>query len=122
MPSSPLPDAPRFDPTSAHVDLGAASHVVGATALSVNRALSGATSQLTACYRAALPKAVGPVDGTAMLHVETDGAGVITDAQLSTALGTRFAQCAAMAVTGRRISNVDTGNARADIPVVLRPH
>jgi hypothetical protein len=87
----------------------------------VNRALASVAPQLTACYRALLPQLSGPVDGEATLHIDTDGAGTITDARFSGPLGQSIQRCAASAVVGRRIANVDTGSASADIPLVFRP-
>jgi hypothetical protein len=115
------PAPPRFDAASARVLVGSPAHVSGATVSSVNRALAPAAAQLTACYRAVLPQLSGPVDGEAMLHIESDGAGTITDARFAGPLGQSIQGCAASAVIGRRIANVDTGSASADIPLVFRP-
>jgi hypothetical protein len=100
--------------------MGPAINVAGATAFSVTRAVSEASSELTACYRAALPRLHGALEGRAMLHVDTDGAGVITDARLGGPLAWSIASCVASAVHGRRVANVDTGSASADVPLVFR--
>jgi serine/threonine-protein kinase len=115
------PAPPRFDASSARVLVQSAVHVAGATTSSVNRALASAAPQLTACYRAVLPQLSGPVDGEATLHVDTDGAGTITDARFVGPLGQSIQGCATSAVVGRRIANVDTGSASADIPLVFKP-
>ncbi len=57
-----------------------------------------------------------------MLHVETDGAGIITDARLAAPLDALVARCVASAIQGRRVANVDTGNASADVPLVFKAH
>jgi hypothetical protein len=55
-----------------------------------------------------------------MLHIETDGTGTITDARFTGPLGQSIQRCATPAVIGRRIANVDTGSASADIPLAFR--
>jgi hypothetical protein len=95
--------------------------VTGATSSGVNRALVGAWPQLTACYQAALPHLSGPAGGEAVLHLDTDGAGTITDVHLTGPLGPFLGRCAIQAVLGRRIANVDTGSASADVPLVFKP-
>jgi serine/threonine-protein kinase len=115
------PAPPRFDASSARVLVGSAVRVSGATTSSVNRALAAVAPQLTACYRAVLPQLSGPVDGEGTLHIESDGAGTITDARFAGPLGQSIQGCAASAVVGRRIANVDTGSASADVPLVYRP-
>ena len=85
----------------------------------MNRTIASAEPRLTTCYRAALPQMPGPIDGQATLHIDTDGDGLITDARLSGPLrGTEA--CIAAAVRGRKIANVDTGSASADVPLVFR--
>jgi hypothetical protein len=98
-----------------------ATRVTGTTSSAVNRAVSGVAAQLTACYRAALPQLSGPVEGEAALHIETDGAGSITDARFGGPLGQSIQRCATPALVGRRVANVDTGSASADIPLVFKP-
>jgi serine/threonine-protein kinase len=120
-PASPAPAPPRFDVSSARVLVEPAARVSGTTSSAVNRAVSGAASQLTACYRAALPQLSGAVEGQATLHIETDGAGAITDARFGGPLGQSIQRCATPAVIGRRVANVDTGSASADIPLVFQP-
>jgi len=120
-PSPAPPPEPTYDLASARVDVGVAANVAGATASSVTRAVSEAGAQLTACYRAVLPRLSGATEGRAVLHVETDGAGVITDARLGGALAGSIGSCIASAVRGRRVANVDTGSASADVPLAFRP-
>jgi hypothetical protein len=91
----------------------------------VTRAVSEASAQLTSCYRAALPqlaRLAGSIEGRGKLHIETDGSGIITDARLSAPLDAVVARCVASAIQGRRVANVDTGSASADVPVVFKAH
>jgi serine/threonine-protein kinase len=115
------PPPPRFDLSSARVVVEPAVRVTGTTASAVGRAVAGAAAQLTACYRAALPQLSGPVEGEGVLHIDTDGAGAIVDARFAGPLGQSIQRCAAPAVVGRRVANVDTGSASADIPLVFKP-
>jgi serine/threonine-protein kinase len=119
---APVPVAPvsAYDLTTARVSIGSARNVVGATSGSITRAVSEAAARITTCYKAALPTLNGAVEGAAVLHVDTDGAGVITDARLSGPLRGSVASCVAAAVQGHRVANVDTGNASADISLSFR--
>ncbi len=123
-PAPPPADlAPRaFDPAAAHVEIGQATRTAGATPSSITRTVSEAGSQLTRCYRASLSPASVPFEGRARMHVETDGAGVITDVRITGLADAAAADCMVAAVRGRRIPNVDTGSASADVPLVLRAH
>jgi eukaryotic-like serine/threonine-protein kinase len=121
-PSPATPSAPSFDLSLARVSIGSARNAVGATALSVTRAVSEAASRITACYKSALPQLGGSQEGADVLHVDTDGAGVITDARLSGPVRGSVASCVAAAVQGHRVANVDTGNASADVPLSFRAH
>jgi hypothetical protein len=64
----------------------------------------------------------GPLDGTATLHIETDGEGVVDEVRLSGPLDARLRPCIESAARARRISNVDTDSARADLPLTFRSH
>jgi serine/threonine protein kinase len=119
-PSEPPP--PAYDLASARVEIGQAVGTIGATSSSVTRAVSEATAQLTACYKSALPRLTGAIEGRGRLHVETDGAGIITDARLTAPMDASFARCVVQAIQGRRVANVDTGSASADVPLVFRAH
>lgn len=88
----------------------------------MTRAVSEAAAQLTGCYRAALPRLSGTIEGRGRVHIETDGAGVITDARLAAPLDAVVARCVAAAIQGRRVANVDTGSASADVPLVFKAH
>jgi serine/threonine protein kinase len=121
--STPVaPAGPSYDLTLARVSIGSARNVVGATAASVTRAVAEAAARITACYKSALPQLGGVFEGSDVLHVETDGAGVITDARLSGPVRGSAAACVASAVQGHRVANVDTGNASADVPLSFRDH
>jgi serine/threonine protein kinase len=119
---APTPAPPAIDPTLARVAIGTARNAVGATALSVTRAVSEASARITACYKTALPQLGGAQEGADVLHIDTDGAGVITDARLSGPVRGSVAACVAAAVQGHRVANVDTGNASADVPLSFRAH
>jgi eukaryotic-like serine/threonine-protein kinase len=112
--------APRpVDPANARVEIGSASNTVGTTAASVGKAIGPATSRLVACYRTSLASGVVS-DGPATLHLETNDEGVVTDARLDAHVAPPLAGCITGAVRGRKIANVDTGSASADVPLVFR--
>ena len=115
------PPAPRYDLASARVVVGSPVRVAGATAISVRRTVESASGPLTACYRAALPQMAQPVEGEGTLHIETDGAGIITYARGLGALSGPMEACMTHALRERRIANVDTGSASADIPLTFNP-
>jgi len=119
---APAPAPPKYDAALARVTIGGARNVVGATAASVSRAVSEASARITACYRAALPQLGAAFEGAGVLHVDTDGAGVISDARLSGPVRGSVPACVAAAVRGHRVANVDTGNASADVPLSFRDH
>jgi hypothetical protein len=116
------PQEPTYDLSAARVAIGTAKNAVGATALSVTRTVSAATARITTCYKAALPQLGRVFEGAGTLHVDTDGAGVITDARLSGPIRGRMATCVSAAVQGLRVANVDTGSASADVPLSFRAH
>jgi eukaryotic-like serine/threonine-protein kinase len=118
--AAPPPPPPRFDLAAAHVEVGSAIHTVGTTAVNVNRTIAPLAGRMTTCYRNALPQLTGPVDGTGTLHVETDDDGVITNARLTSAVGLAVERCIAATARGLQVPNVDTGRARADVPVVFK--
>jgi hypothetical protein len=115
---APAP-APTYSLETAHVDLGPAQ-TVGATSASVDRALAPVRTRLDACYRAALPRA-STRDGTATLHLETDDVGNIRQATVTGNLASDVGACMSKSVIGRKIANVDTGHASADVPLMYRP-
>ncbi len=119
---APAPAGPAYDMQAARVVIGSARDAVGTTPASVTRAVAEASSRITACYKAALPQLSGVLEGAGVLHVETDGSGVITEARLSGALRGSVASCVAAAVQGHRVANVDTGNASGDVPLSFRAH
>jgi eukaryotic-like serine/threonine-protein kinase len=125
-PSTPAPPveppAPAYDLASARVEIGQAVGTVGVTSTSVSRAMSEASAQLTGCYRSALPRLAGPIEGRGMLHLETDGSGIITSARLSAPMDAVVARCVASAIQGRRVANVDTGSASAEVPLLFKAH
>ena len=117
---APAPAAPpSFVLASAHVDIGGATNTVGTTAANVNRAIAPLADRMNACYRAVLPQMKEPLGGTSTLHIETDEDGVITAARVGGGV-TAPASCIAAAVSGRKLPNVDTGRARADVPLSFK--
>lgn len=114
--------APTYDSASARVEIGQAVGTIGTTSSSVTRAVSEAGAQLTSCYRSVLPRLAEPIEGRGTLHVETDGAGVIMVARLTTPVDATIARCVTSAIQGRRVANVDTGSASADVPLAFRAH
>jgi len=119
-PPAPAPPvAPRFAVGSAHVEVGAATNTTGTTAANVNRAIAPLDDRMTACYRAALPQMHEPFGGSGTLHIETDEEGVITVARLVGGI-TAPGSCISASAAGRKIPNVDTGRARADVPLVFK--
>jgi hypothetical protein len=75
---------------------------------------------MTACYREALPRLSGAVEGSGTLHVETDGEGMIAEAHWTGPMEGDIGRCIAAAVNGRRVANVDTGSARGDVPLTFK--
>ncbi len=114
--------APTYDLAAARVDVGQAVGTIGTTSSSVTRAVSEASAQLTSCYRSVLPRLTDPIEGRGSVHVETDGAGVITVARLTTPMDAMVARCVASAIQGHRVANVDTGSASAEVPLAFRAH
>ena len=119
-PPAPEPVRPTYDLGSAHVEVALARNAIGATSSSISRAVSDAVSAMTACYKSELPRLTGTLEGAGTLHVETDGEGVITDARWAGPFDGDVGRCLAAAVGGRRVANVDTGSARADVPLTFR--
>jgi eukaryotic-like serine/threonine-protein kinase len=119
---TPQPASPKYDLALARVSVGSARNAVGATAAGVTRAVAEASSRITACYKSALPQLGSALEGADVLHVDTDGAGVIIDAHLSGPVRGSIASCVAAAVQGHRVANVDTGNASGDVPLSFRDH
>jgi serine/threonine-protein kinase len=120
VPFVPQVAPPAYDVGAASVEIGLARSAIGATSSSVTRTVSEASGAVTACYRAALPRLTGTIDGPGTLHVETDGEGVIIDVRATGPFDGGVARCIASALNGRRVANVDTGSARADVPLTFR--
>ena len=113
------PPAPRpIDPALAHAEIGTATHLIGTTGANVGKAMAGVGPKIDACYRAATGS--GAPEGPGALHVETNEDGVVTEARLEPRFGAALASCIGSAVRGRKIANVDTGRASADVPLVFR--
>jgi len=115
-PPAPATSEPRRppDPSARYVEIGSATGTVGTTTASVNKALAPLGTKLSACYRSASSPTAS---AGATLHVETNEDGVITDARVDPGLEPALRSCIVTAVRGRKISNVDTGSASADVPL-----
>jgi serine/threonine-protein kinase len=116
----PTPAAPRpIDPALVHVEVGTATRLIGTTGANVGKVMAGVTAKVNACYRAAATQPGAP-EGAGTLHIETNEDGVVTDARLEPRFGAPLAKCIGSVVRGRRIANVDTGSASADVPLVFK--
>ncbi|HMI89650.1 MAG TPA: serine/threonine-protein kinase [Polyangiaceae bacterium] len=122
VPPSPPPAAALapLNPALARVEIGAATSTTGTTASNVNKTIAPLAQKLTACYRSALSHQSQATDEGGVLHVETNEDGVIMDARLEGSLAAGAGRCIVAAVRGRRISNVDTGSATADVPLSFK--
>jgi hypothetical protein len=107
------------DPEAAWVSAGSPSSPRGTTPASVTKIVLPLAPRFTDCYRAALRRNPTSAEGAATLHLETDDDGVIVEARYAGPLAPALAACIAAAVRGRRLPNVDTGSASADIPLTL---
>jgi hypothetical protein len=103
------------------VTIGTPTNMNGTTTEdAVRRAISPLQGKFMDCSRAALPKMTGTVEGTAVLHIETDDSGHINSASLGGPLGAATNDCVARAARTRTITGVDTGAAVANIPLVFK--
>jgi serine/threonine-protein kinase len=119
-PSAGVPAAPRpADPAAARVEIGTATHLIGTTGANVGKVMAGVAAKLDACYRTAIAQGAA-AEGPGNLHLETNEDGVVTEARLDARLGAPLGSCIGSAVRGRRIANVDTGRASADVPLGFR--
>jgi serine/threonine-protein kinase len=116
----PPPPPPPLNPALARVEVGTATATTGTTASNVNKTIAPLTPRLTACYRSALSHQTQASDEGGVLHVETNEDGVIMEARLDSPLAAGAGRCIVATVRGRRISNVDTGSASADIPLSFK--
>jgi hypothetical protein len=104
----------------ARVEIGAATATMGTTAFAVNKTIAPLAHKLTGCYRSALAQQHQASDETGVLHVETNEEGTIMEARLEGPLAASTGRCIVGTVRGRRISNVDTGSASADVPLSFK--
>lgn len=117
-PAAPAP--PPLNPALARVEVGTATATTGTTASNVNKTIAPLAPRFTNCYRSALSHQGQASDEGGMLHVETNEDGVIMDARLDGPLAGSAGRCIVATVRGRRISNVDTGSASADVPLSFK--
>jgi eukaryotic-like serine/threonine-protein kinase len=118
-PPPPAPPPP-LNPSLARVEIGTATATTGTTASNVNKTIAPLATKITACYRSALSHQTQASDEGGVLHVETNEDGIIMDARLDGPLAASAGKCIVAAVRGRRISNVDTGSASADVPLAFK--
>jgi hypothetical protein len=110
-----------FDPSRSRVDYAVTSAGGGATVRAVQRALARAQSRWTQCYRGALERRDKPVEDRGSMHLVTDEAGNVISAQIEGLDSMpRVKQCIVNA-SHVRVDGVDTGDAWADVRIVLRP-
>jgi serine/threonine-protein kinase len=119
-PRPPVALPPPLNPALARVEVLPATATTGTTASNVNKTLAPLTARLTACYRTALSRQSHANDEGGVLHVETNEDGVIMEARLDGPLSAGAGHCIVATVRGRRISNVDTGSASADVPLSFK--
>ena len=117
---APPPPPPPINPSLARVEIGPATSTTGTTASNVNKTIAPLAPRITACYRSALSNQTHASDEGGVLHVETNEDGIIMEARLDGPLAAGAGKCIVAAVRGRRISNVDTGSASADVPLAFK--
>jgi serine/threonine-protein kinase len=115
----PTPEAPAFDPGAARVAIGGVSTTNGLTGSSVRSALGRAN--FTGCYQSALRALGAPASGSASLHLAIDDTGHITSATASMGFLPGARACVESAARSIRVSNVDTGDATADVALSFVP-
>ena len=116
-PPPAAPTAPAFDLAAATVVMGGATHLENITARYVNEAIGRMKPNVKRCYTGGLPTLAGALEGAGSLHIETDDSGTITAANVSGAVGGGVRTCIESTMRGVRVDGVDTGAARADIPL-----
>ena len=111
---------PPFDPSRARVEFTVTNAAGGATIRAVQRALARATPHWNRCYRTTLERRGQTVDDQGSLHLTTDQTGNVVGARIDgvDALP-HLKQCIA-AAAHVHIDGVDTGEATADVRLVLR--
>ncbi len=118
-PPEPIPAAPAFDPATARVSIAGVSTTNGLTGSSVRAALGRAN--FTSCYQAALRAAGAPAGGSTNLHLSIDDTGHVVSATASMGFLPGARACVEGAARSIRISNVDTGDATADVALSFLP-
>jgi hypothetical protein len=118
-PPDPTPPAPAFDPATARVAIAGVSTTNGLTGSSVRAALGRAN--FTSCYQAALRAAGAPAGGSTNLHLSIDDTGHVVAATASMGFLPGARACVEGAARSIRVSNVDTGDATADVSLSFLP-
>ncbi|MCL2450529.1 MAG: protein kinase, partial [Polyangiaceae bacterium] len=115
-PASPEP----VDPARAHVEYTVATAGGGATVRAVQRALARARTRWTQCYRSALERAGQRVEDHAALHLVTDDTGNVVSVRVEGLEALPQVRQCIESESRVRVDGVDTGDAWADVRVVLR--
>jgi hypothetical protein len=116
---APTPEVPAFDPSSARVAIGGVSTTNGLTGSSVRSALGRAN--FTGCYQSALRAVGSPAGGSANLHLSIDNTGHVISATAAMGFLPGARACVESAARSVRVSNVDTGDATADVALSFLP-
>ncbi|MEP7122826.1 MAG: protein kinase [Byssovorax sp.] len=116
---APTPEVPAFDPSTARVAVGGVSTTNGLTGGSVRSAL--ARANFTGCYQTALRAAGAPSGGSVNLHLAIDDTGHVISATAAIGFLPGARSCVESAARSIRVSNVDTGDATADVALSFLP-
>jgi hypothetical protein len=115
------PAAPSFSLDTATVDLGAPFNLAQTGGTSITEAMGHVKGAIVKCYKDALPRMQGPLEGKGTLHIEADDDGTIQKAQLSGGVrGGGVLGCIQGAVVGAKLRQHDTGPPSADVPLEFR--
>ena len=119
---APAPPAALFDPSNAHVDIGAArSNNASTSGHDISRAISPLAARISACYRSALaPSPQIPAESAGNLHIESDDVGNVTIARVTGSAPAAAARCIEAAAKTIHL-NVDTSTANSDVPLTFKP-
>jgi hypothetical protein len=118
-PALPAVAAP-FDASHAHVEASVLNAGGGATASSVQRAVSRKVGQWTHCYRTALERRNERIEGSGVLHLTTDESGNVVGARMAGFDAMPGVKSCVVNDSHVHFDNVDTGDAWADIQLTFR--
>ena len=118
--ASPPAASEPFDPERAHVDYTVTSAGGGATVRAVQRALQRAQPRWTQCYRGALQRRGASVEDRGSMHVVTDEIGNVLTVTIDGIDTMPHVKQCIQDASRVRVDGVDTGDAWADVRIVLR--